>query len=58
MKTSLDYVYAYPPGIPFIVPGEVITAELTDYIKKLISSGVNVCSSSVKYPEYIGVADL
>ena len=58
MKTSLDYIYAYPPGIPFIVPGEVITSEMTDYIKKLISSGVNVCSSSVKYPEYIGVADL
>ena len=58
MKISLDYVYAYPPGIPFIVPGEVITSELINYIKKLISDGVNVCSTSEKNPEYIGVADL
>ena len=26
---------AYPPGIPIISPGEIITAEILDYIRKL-----------------------
>ena len=26
-KMAADYVYLYPPGIPLIVPGEVITEE-------------------------------
>lgn len=31
-KVSLEYVWAYPPGVPILVPGEVITSELRDYI--------------------------
>lgn len=31
-KVCLEYVWAYPPGVPLIVPGEVITSEICDYI--------------------------
>ena len=35
---SGDYGYVYPPGIPFIVPGEVVTKEiLCDIINAKVS---------------------
>lgn len=32
-KVSADYVSAYPPGTPLLVPGEMITDALTEYIQ-------------------------
>lgn len=31
-KVSLEYIWAYPPGVPIIIPGEVITPGMCDYI--------------------------
>ena len=31
-KISADFVYAYPPGIPIIAPGEEVTAEIIELI--------------------------
>lgn len=36
-RVAFDMIMAYPPGIPLIVPGEVITREDIDYIKRNIS---------------------
>lgn len=33
-QVSAGYVYFYPPGIPVIVPGEIITRELIEYIRE------------------------
>ena len=33
-KMAADYVYLYPPGIPLIVPGEVITEEFIRHIRE------------------------
>ena len=33
-----ENIMAYPPGIPIISPGEVITKEILDYIKVLKNS--------------------
>ncbi|MGN1051124.1 MAG: hypothetical protein ACI4QE_02360, partial [Acutalibacteraceae bacterium] len=49
-KTSLEYIYAYPPGIPIIVPGEVFTEEIVSYIEGLSKIGVNLKTDSNKYP--------
>lgn len=47
-RVSLDYVFAYPPGIPLIVPGEIINESFIDYICTLKENGVNVqCTGSV-----------
>lgn len=35
-------VIPYPPGIPLVTPGEVITQELVDYIKLLVKKGMDV----------------
>ena len=37
-----DFLWAYPPGIPLVVPGEHITAELIAYISMAESRGVDI----------------
>ena len=41
-KMSADYVYLYPPGIPLIVPGEVITEEFIRHIRECRERKLNV----------------
>ena len=42
-----DYLWAYPPGIPLIVPGEVINEELIDYIHVCNAQRVELHSPKV-----------
>ncbi len=56
-KISLEYVWAYPPGIPVIVPGEIITGEFIKNIKELINNGVNIHSTTEKMPYKISVVE-
>ena len=37
-----DYGYVYPPGIPFIVPGEIVTKEIICDIINADASGYEV----------------
>ncbi len=37
-----EYIYAYPPGIPLIVPGEVITKDIAENIKSMMNCRVNI----------------
>ncbi len=41
-KASAEYIYLYPPGIPMIVPGEVITKQLIDALQSCKKLGLNV----------------
>lgn len=41
-ETSAEYVYLYPPGIPMIVPGEIITHELIELLNQCRKSQMNV----------------
>lgn len=38
-RMSGEYLYLYPPGIPFIVPGEIFTAEAVKNLKALKKAG-------------------
>lgn len=49
-RRSNEFVYAYPPDIPIIVPNEIITRESVLYLKGLIKSGVCVISDSNLLP--------
>ena len=40
-----DFLWAYPPGIPLVVPGEVIGEELLAYIQAAADKGVEIHSS-------------
>ena len=50
---SLEYVWAYPPGIPIIVPGELINADIVAYIEGLMRAGIVPKSQQGEMPEYI-----
>ena len=41
-KTSAEYVWAYPPGIPIIVPGEKINQEIINDLQTLKNCGVDI----------------
>ncbi|MBR6360263.1 MAG: hypothetical protein IKS04_00575, partial [Clostridia bacterium] len=41
-RISAEYLWAYPPGIPVIAPGEVITAGALEYIEFCRLAGVNL----------------
>ncbi len=55
---SYEDVFAYPPGIPLIVKGEVMTEELLREIGRLERRGVSICSSRGTYPDGLMVSDL
>ena len=39
---SGEYLYLYPPGIPFLIPGEVISEELTSALSELTEAGYEI----------------
>ena len=41
-KICGQYIYAYPPGIPLIVPGEIIDKKLIEAINDMKIAGVNL----------------
>lgn len=41
-KISGTYIYAYPPGIPWVVPGELITGEVIRMIKDSYANGISI----------------
>ncbi len=41
-KVSGAFVYAYPPGIPVLAPGEIVDLQAVDGIRSMIDSGLNV----------------
>ncbi len=48
-----EYIWAYPPGIPIIVPGEIISKEIISYINDSLKSGVNIQSTYSELPRKI-----
>lgn len=41
-RISAEYVSLYPPGIPLIVPGEIISQEMIEKIKEYKELGLNI----------------
>lgn len=41
-RVSADYIWAYPPGIPLIVPGEVIDKDVYEVISLYKKNGMNL----------------
>ena len=48
-KVSGAFVYAYPPGIPVLAPGEVVDRRAVNGIKSMIDSGLNVAGVNDGY---------
>lgn len=41
-RISGEFIYVYPPGIPIIAPGEVVSKDIIREIKKSIEKGLNI----------------
>lgn len=41
-KICGDFIYAYPPGIPMLVPGELIDEDIIKNIKFLLANNINM----------------
>ena len=41
-RIAADYIYLYPPDIPIIIPGEVITKEFVQLVKMYKKNGFMV----------------
>ena len=54
-KTSAEYVWAYPPGIPLLVPGEEVTEEIIKSIIIQREAGVSLHSTYSGMPKTIRV---
>ena len=52
-KTAQEFVYAYPPDIPLLIPGKRITQADTNYLQLLADSGVNILSDSGMFPNNV-----
>ena len=52
-KIANEFIFAYPPDIPIIVPGEIISAEIIEHLSLLFESGVNIVSDSGLFPDKI-----
>lgn len=46
---AAEMLTPYPPGVPLVVPGEVISPELIEYVRSILSSGVRVTTPRGEY---------
>lgn len=57
-RVSLEYIFAYPPGIPLLVPGEIVSENVIETVHKMRSQDVEMTSTDKKIPYQLTVADL
>lgn len=50
-KPVLEYIWAYPPGIPLMVPGEIFSKEMFQLCQHLAQAGVELKSTKGKIKE-------
>lgn len=54
-KICGEYVFAYPPGIPILAPGELVTKDIAEEVTDLYRGGINLKSSFGKAPDKLMV---
>jgi arginine decarboxylase len=52
-KVAADQITPYPPGIPVLVPGQVITVDITQYLAGLLRSHRRVELHGIVYDGYL-----
>lgn len=54
-RISAEYIWLYPPGIPWIVPGEIVQKEAIDKLVSLQKIGGNIGANTKEFPLKINV---
>lgn len=49
-KISREYIRIYPPGVPLIVPGEIIDSDVLSQLRRLEAAGNEIQSDSSTFP--------
>ena len=49
-KVSREYIRVYPPGVPMIVPGEVINRDIPAQLREYEAAGNEILSDSSTFP--------
>lgn len=56
-RISAEFVYLYPPGIPILLPGEEITGQIVENMRRYINQGLDLQGLADYTGRTIGVAD-
>lgn len=56
-KVCSEFVMCYPPGIPILAPGEIITSDIINYIKYAKEKGCSLTGTEDINVEYINVME-
>ena len=54
-RTSLEFVWAYPPGVPLLTPGEVVDESVVTLLTAYGAEGVTLHSTTGAMPDKIFV---
>ena len=54
-RISHDFVYLYPPGIPILTPGEMVTQDIVQMLERYLDMGLNVLGMSEEKGRYLRV---
>lgn len=54
-RTSVEFAYLYPPGIPLIVPGEQISGHFVKNVRRYLEQGFEVQGLSDQTSETVCV---
>ena len=52
-RVCADQITPYPPGIPVLVPGQVITQEVVQYLVSMLRSQKRVEMHGIVYDDYL-----
>ena len=55
---AMEDIFAYPPGSPLVVKGEILSEEMLRLLCSMTAKGVNVISGANTLPDRVSVADL
>lgn len=47
-KINAEFIWAYPPGIPILLPGQIITNNHIHYLKQLLNKKINLQPACLK----------
>lgn len=51
-KIAADFVNLYPPGIPLLVPGEIVTSKLCNDVQTYLTQGLTVQGVTIREGKY------
>jgi arginine decarboxylase len=57
-KISAESICPYPPGIPVLIPGEIITADALEYLRQILDLGGEIVGCSDPSLQTISIVDI